>query len=405
MDIQYTAKARNGATSSGVLSAESLAEARQQLRDQGQFPLSLNRANVARTATPGRSLSIGRSRVTKTDLLMVTSQLSIMCRSGVDLAEALQNVAQQCSKPALKQALDDVYRDVAEGLPVSVALKKQSHLFGDAYVASVGAGEASGTLVSVLGRLADLLRNEIRLTNALRSILAYPIVLTGVSMVVVAVLILFVLPQFADVFRKVGNPPPPLTQFLLDSAELIRHQGLVLGGILAGAIIVAFQFRLTETARRYWDGFVLNAAVVRGATRSLLTGRTFRLLGAMLQSGIPLLEAIRLCRSSVRNRLFRELFDSLEHNVVNGMGIAEVLSAAPFVPSGAAQMAATAEKSGKLGEIMHSIGEFYEDDGERQLHQLVKLIEPAIIVVMGVIVAFVVLSVILPLLDISTSSS
>jgi type II secretory pathway component PulF len=142
--------------------------------------------------------------------------------------------------------------------------------------------------------------------------------------------------------------------------------------------------------------------VVGGATSAICTGRTFRLMGVMLMSGVPLVDAIRLCRLASRNRLFRELFDDVESDVLHGEGLGRRLLASPILPAGAAQMVATAERSGKLGEVLKMVGEYFEDEGERRLREVVKIIEPAVIVLLGVVVAGVALSVVLPLLDVST---
>ena len=403
MHFEYKAKQTTGQVVAGTIAATSQVEAHRQLREQELFPLSLQPQTKTGTNQAKSSFRIG-SGVKKADLLMLTSQLSIMCQSEIDLAEALQHVASQCTKPALKKILDEVYRDVSSGKPVSEALSKHTRIFGEAYVASIAAGEASGTLTEVLGRLADLLKNEIRLRSTVSSALAYPIVLSGVAFIVLAALVFFVLPQFADVFTNLGAEAPPATQMLMDSAKIIRDYFLVIGVVFVVAVLSVFRFGFTDRASRHWDGVILHNALLRGATRSLLTGRTFRLLGTMLQSGIPLLESIRLCRSSVKNRVYRGLFDAMERDVLNGEGIGQALAAASFVPAGAVQMATTAERTGKLGPVMQSVGEFYEDDGERRVQQLAKLLEPVIIVVMGAVVAGVVLAVMLPLLDVSTMS-
>jgi type II secretory pathway component PulF len=149
----------------------------------------------------------------------------------------------------------------------------------------------------------------------------------------------------------------------------------------------------------------LNNVVSRRAVRPLLLGHTFRLLSAMLQSKVPLLDAIKLCEKSVANIYYRELFQRLAQEVEVGHKIADTLSATPFIPPSAAQMVQTAERSGKLGEILETVGLFYEEEGERQLQKMVKLLEPVIVVFMGSIVATVVASVVLPLLDVSTVSS
>ncbi len=343
-------------------------------------------------------------RVRKTDLLMVTSQLSIMCAADIDLAEALRSVARECRHPVFQETLNEIYEDVSHGLSASAAIQKHRHIFGEAYVASVAAAEASGSVTQVLPRLAEMLRNEIRLQSGLAAVAAYPVVLCGVAGIVLTVLVFFVLPQFSEVFETLGRPAPPMTALLLDTAQLLRANVLWIVGGLVMAGVGLSQVVRSDAACRYLDNVLLNGPFVKNATRALLTGRTFRMMGTMLQSGVPLLEAVQMCRTSVRNRLFRELFHDLETDVVNGNGVGAVMRQAEFIPPGAAQMIATAEQTGKLGDVMELIGEFYEEEGERLVRGAVKLLEPAIIVVMGVVVAGVVLSVILPLLDVSTIS-
>lgn len=402
MLFQYTAKTTAGVTSSGVLEAESPSVLRQLLRDKGMFPLSMKPA--AKGAAGGKKsggFSLSK-KVPKRDLLMFTTQLVILSRSGVELAEALQISRDQCTNPKLRTALEQVYNDLSDGLSVSAALRRQSHIFGEAYVAGVMAGEASGQITEVLNRLADMLRNEIRLQSTLRAALSYPMVLMGVSVLVVAALIGFVLPQFSKVFESMEISPPAMTQMLLAvSSGFQEHVFLYSGGIVA-AIVALVRLWPTPSFRRYRDKLALNLMLVKDVTRALNVGRSFRLLGTMLQSGVPLLDGLQLCGKTIGNSIYRELFDHLQQEVLSGRGIGVTLAGTPFVPSGAAQMVLTAEKAGRLGNVMQMVGEYYEDDGERRLQELAKLLEPAVIVVMGAIVAVIVASVMLPMLDISS---
>lgn len=345
-----------------------------------------------------------RTSVNKSDLLVITTQLSIMCQSGVDLAAALNSIATECRHVGLKRILAAVSNDVNSGVSASVALGKHASTFGEAYVASIAAAEASGTLVAVLQRLCDLIKNEIRMRNAIRSVIAYPIVLTMVAGIVISALVFFVLPQFSKVFQNMGRPAPPFTQLLLDGATLLRSQIHWLAAVVAVVGFGLFQLSRTEQARRYFDHLVLHAPLLREATRSLLTGRSFRLLGTLLESGVPLLNALRLCRSAVKNRLFLELFDNLDREVTNGRGMSTEVSRSEFVPPGAAQMVATAERTGRLGNVLQLIGSHYEEEGEQLIKSAMKVVEPAVIVVMGVVVGGVVMSVMLPLLDVTTGA-
>lgn len=408
MEFAYKAKSGFGETSTGLLEAESPLDARKQLRDQGLFPMSVSKSSHASSAVKTTSTSSSKSwslgaKVSRLDLLTMTSQLSIMCKSGIDVAEALQNVGDQCEKPVFRDALQEVYRDVSDGEAVSAAMRKRPKIFDDTYVASIAAGEISGQLPEVLERLSKLLSNEIRLRSTIRTALSYPMVLTAVSSMVVMALIFFVLPQFAEVFQGMDMPAPFLTQILLDLSENLRSYWWIWGTVSVAGVVTLIRLRTTPAVRRYWDGALLNWILLKTMTQSLYIGRSFRLVGTMLQSGVPLLEAIQMCRTAINNCHYRILFDQMETEVINGKGVGRTLLESSFVPKGAAQMVSTAERTGRLGTVMETVGEFYEDDGERRLIELTKYLEPAIIVCMGVVVAAIVLSIMLPIFDFSTA--
>jgi type II secretory pathway component PulF len=402
MRYTYRAKSIRGETTSGVLAADTLALAQQQLRQQGLFPLSLSPAAEKAAGPRSFSLPLGRRRVSRKDLMGLTSQLAIMTKAGIDVAGAIKSLSRQCPNPALKAALEGVHQDILSGKPVSAALKNQGRVFGEAYVASVAAGEASGRLAEVLARLAAMERTELKQRATRRALMVYPIVLAGVSVLVILGLMFFVLPQFAGVFDRFGMTLPTVTQVMLAvSHELRCRWWLWLGGIV-GAMFGFAAWRNSPSGKSAWDRLMVNGAVIRNITRSLTTGRAFRLLGIMIESGVPLIEALRLTRSSIGNSVFRDLFGRLEQDVLNGRPLAEALAAAPFVPNGATEMVSTAERTGTLGMVTQVIGEFYEEEGETRLRELATMIEPLVIVVMGVVVAAVVLSVMLPMFEFAT---
>lgn len=402
MQISYTAKTLRGETSAGVLDADTLALARQTLRERGLFPLQLVPASEARAPIQVARQSFFKQRVTKPELMLLTSQLVIMCRAGVDLPEALQNVSTTCRNATLKQALQELYQNVAAGLSFSAAMKKQAHIFGEAYVASIAAGEASGKVPEVLTRMADMLNNEIKLQTTVKAAMTYPLVLLGVCVIVIAALLLFVLPNFERVFEDMGVKPPASTQMLLSlSGQLRRNIGMWIGLSIAAGLL-GYKLLWTETVRRSCDNLALRVAVLGEVLQSLVAGRIFIMLGTMLQSGVPLIQSLQLCRSAIRSLSYRKLLDDMQEEVLNGRGIGRVLNRATFVPAGVAQMVGTAEQSGKLGVVMQLVGEYYESEGQRRIQELAKLLEPLIIIVMGVVVAFVVASIMLPMLDIST---
>jgi type II secretory pathway component PulF len=401
MNYAYKAKTAEGQVTAGVIAADSPAQVRQRLRERGLFLLSVERG---RAAAPAAARSAWRSRITRRDLMNLTSQLAIMTRSGIDLAGALESVARKSPKLSVRRTLEGVRGDIAAGKSVTAALKARCEVFGSAYVASVAAGEAAGRLPEVLARLAQVLRGELRLAAALRALLAYPVLLAGVSALVMAALVLFVLPQFADVFRQLEMPLPALTRALLAVSGALRSQLWLWGGLLAALLAGGVFFARSEAGRQAWDHAVLHLPVLRSVTRPIHAGRVCRMLGMLLESGVPLLESLRLARASVQNRLYRTLFDQLEHEVLNGRDLSPLLAAAPFIPDSAAEMISTAERTGTLASVTQVLGEFYEEEGETRLRDLAAVLEPAIIIVMGLLVACVVLSVMLPMFDFSAAS-
>jgi type II secretory pathway component PulF len=219
---------------------------------------------------------------------------------------------------------------------------------------------------------------------------------------VLAALVFFVLPQFAEIFADFETPLPVMTQALIAVAYELRGRfwlwGMVAMGVGAGTML----FLKSGRGRRMWDRFVINVRLLRDVTRSLLVGRAFRLLGTMLDSGVPLVDGLKLVRSSVRNSLVRDAFAAIEDDVLNGRGMASSLLSAEVVPDTAAEMISTAERTGSLALVANLIGEYFEEEGESRLRTLVAMLEPAIIIVMGALVAFVVLSVMLPMFDLAT---
>lgn len=401
MQFVYTAKSKLGDIQSGHITAADVEAAKRALREQSLFPIDIRKkvVNSPLKAFFGRR---ERGALSKRDLLSVTTQLAIMTRSGVDLASAFHSLSNQCSNPAVRSILAQVHKDVTGGKSISDAMFAQAAVFGDAYVASVAAGEAAGKLPEVLGRLSQFQRTEMRVRATVRTLLAYPTLLTGVSSLVVFGLVTFVLPKFVDIFGQFDITLPMITQIIVAMSDVMRQHLYIWLPLVLAAIVGLIASRNFDAGRRKWDYAMLNVPILRDITRAFYIGRTFRLLGLMIESGVPLLEGLKLTRNSVRNMLYKKLFDDLEESILNGRGLAASLISAGFVPAVAAEMVLTAERTGTLGMVTELMGEHYEEEGESKLREMATLLEPLIIVVMGVIVATIVMAVMLPMFDIAT---
>lgn len=345
----------------------------------------------------------GGPKVANRELVNMTTQMAIMMRAGVDMASALQSLARQCKSPALRAVLNDVHESVLGGSSVSESMSQYPRVFNETYVASITAGEASGRLPDVLGQLAELLRNELRLKNSIRTMLAYPILLSSVSGLVLLALLVFVLPKFAEIFSDFESPLPVVTQMLIGLSYELRTRFWLWVPVFLGCAGGAYAFKRSQMGQVLWDRVTINAPVLRDVTRALLIGRVCKLLGIMIDSGVPLLDSLRLARSSVKNSLYRDLFDQLEDDVLNGRGLATALLDSEFVPGAASEMVVTAEKTGTLGMVTQMIGSHFEEEGEAKLKEVVALLEPAITVAMGLLIAVIVMSVMLPLFEMSSA--
>jgi type II secretory pathway component PulF len=412
MKFQYLAKDRQGNSIEGQFEGENALAVRQKLRAQGLFALSVvsmdsSYAGFAslRTKTGTTAVRPTRLRGVKgSDLIVSLSQLSIMCQSGDDLAEALKTVANQCQSPRLKQVLLDIYQDVSQGLKFSAAVERHPNVFNESLVAALAAGEQAGRIVEVLERTTRMMRKDQNLRSSVASMLMYPAVLCSITLLVICAMLFFVLPQFASIFRDMDRAVPPLTNLLLSFGSGLRENWIIVASLFGASIGLGIALRKNPQIRNFLDHAILHFAVVKNSARALITGRVFRLLGTMLENGVPLLESVRLCRNATSNSLFQSMFDSVEQKILQGERMSETLVLATFLPPGAAHMISTGERTGQLPTVLQSVGEYFEDEGERKLRTLVKMLEPAIIVGLGGVVALVVMSIVLPLLDVTTAS-
>ncbi|WP_425397162.1 type II secretion system F family protein [Aeoliella sp.] len=367
------------------------------------------------TAKPKREVALPRSvpqsvartskrqpRVPERDVVNLTSQLAIMIRSGVDIASALSSASRQCRRPVLGEVLNEVRDAVLGGQAFSEALKRYPKIFSPAYVATVAAGEASGHMADVLDQLAELERSHLRLMRTIRGLLVYPVLLATVSMGVIGVLLVFVLPRFSQLFTDYEMSLPWLTEMLIVVADQLRLRWWLWLPLAVAGVAGLVAIPSTAAGRRFRDRMFLTLPMLGDVTKTLLIGRSCRLIGMLMESGVPLLDSVQLARESSNNSLYKEVFLQVEDAVVNGRTFAGALAASAYIPDAATEMLTTAEQSGKLGEVSRMVGSYFEDEGEARARQIVTALEPMITVGMGIIVATVVLAVMLPVFDLSS---
>ena len=342
--------------------------------------------------------------MSKSRVLLVLNQLSVMSQNGVDLAEALGNVAQFCSDKRLARSLTEIHHAVSSGSTLSGAIAMYGHYFPPTLAPMIAAAEATGEVPETLGKVVDRMRGELEMRGTILGAMIYPMILIGASGIVMSALILGVLPQFSKVFASMGRPVPMSTRLLLDFGDCCRTYWM----FIVPAVLAAFG-TLVAMRRHPWirnpiARFFMYGPMISSAYRPLATGRNFRTIAGMVRNGVPLLQAVRLTRRATNDRYWHALLGHVEAKLIDGLPASSALAGIDFLPPEAMQMMATGERTGRVGEVLEDIGSFYEQEGGRKLKRLVVALEPVIILIMGVIVAGIVMSVMLPLLDVSTMS-
>lgn len=343
----------------------------------------------------GRPLPLGT-------LLLAINQLAVMNQNGIDIAEAVDTVSRHCKHVRLADQLSRIHVALTEGRSLSAAIA----IHGEGFPASVSpmlaAAESSGTLPQTLKRITEMLRSEMQLRATIVSALIYPVILVSASMLVLTAMMLGVIPQFAKVFESLGKPVPPSTQTLLWIGLTCRaHWPWIIGTMLV-TVVSGVSFRRHPILVGPFHAFLMHGPIIRDAYRPLMTGRIFRAIASMVAGGVTLLESVRLAHRATSDPYWRTLLEDVIQNLLQGSRASESMKEVDFLPPEAAQLMATAERTGRVSDVLEDVGLFYEEDASRRIKRLVAALEPVIIMVMGVLVAGIVMSVMLPMLDVTT---
>lgn len=335
-------------------------------------------------------------------ILLTLNQISVMTNNGVEVADALQSASQNCGHLGLSDALQKIHYSVAAGSSLAIAFEQHGVGFPSSMPAVLAAAEASGSVPESISRVVEQMRAQLQIKATLTGALIYPVILTAVSLFVMSALVLGVLPQFREVFASLGKPVPTSTAYLLATGDIVRNHFIWIALFGSLGIVAMWKCRTTTALRKPIFQFLLHAPVIRNAYRPLVTGHVFRTMASMILGGVPLLDSVRLTRRATVDPAWNDLLGDMENHLIDGKSPSSVLAHSTFLPPEAAQMMSTGERTGRVGEVLEDIGGYYEEEAIRNLKRLIVAIEPAIILVMGLMVAGIVLSVMLPMLDITT---
>lgn len=396
----YTEK---GKASSGMIDAVSIREAKLKLRSQGVF-VSTIAEEAHGLAHPLKDISIRGllGRVGMEDLTVTTRQLSTLIGASIPLVDALSALYEQTDSPAMKKTIAQVRDSVNEGLSFADALEQHKRVFPELYVNMVRSGEASGALDVVLLRLAEFMEGQHRLRAKIGAAMVYPAVLLLICVVVLLYLLTAVVPKVVGMFESMKQTLPLPTRILIAISSFLSWTWwMIIIGIVAAVVLVA-RWRKTDNGAYKFDKFRLNFPVYGSIYKKVSVARFARTLGTLLSSGVPIIESLRIVKTVVQNKIIEISIENSIAEVMDGSSLAAPLKKSGVFPPILVHMISVGEKSGSLEEMLMKAAESYESDVETTVAGLTSIIEPLMIVIMGTLVGFVVLSILLPMLEMST---
>jgi type II secretory pathway component PulF len=324
-----------------------------------------------------------------------------MVEIGTPLNVGLSSIAKQIKNPMFKKVITDVVDDVEAGTLLSDALGRYPHLFSDVYVSLVKAGENSGELKDMLDRVVIVQEKQEKFMDTIKKATTYPLILCGVSVTVVIFLLTFVFPRFAVLFEEIKDILPASTKFLLYLSNSIRSSWL-LAAIVAG-ISVGGVYTLAKSTKGklFLDTLKMTLPLLKNIFIRIYLVQMMRTLGFLMNCNVPLMEALRITRGGVNNLIFVRFIDQTAINLEEGRGLALAFTDSAFIPESAKQIVKTGEETQNVAKVMLRLSDYYEGEIDDQLKKFATIIEPALLIVMGVVVGGIVMSLILPIFKLS----
>lgn len=397
----WKARDPSGNLLSGATAAASAQEVASRLRSEGKVVLGVQPGATTEAMTRRASRSGGRS-VPRAEILEFSRQIAVMLDAGVSLTEALEAFSRQSETMRIAREVDAIRHEVAEGEPLSAAFARRRRTFPPVATGLMRAAEAVGDLPGMFARLADWIGREQRIVRQVRAALAYPAVLAVVGTAITVFLVTAVLPRFEAIYAQRSAELPALTEFVLSVGRFISGDWIIW---FPGALLIAMMallMRESDAMLRLRERGRFDIPVFRGVCRPAEIGRAFRTWSILLSAGVPLLDAVSICRDLSPWRRWGLFWDEVEKSVRDGRGVAEALQESPLVSPSAKAMVAAGERGGRLPETLGIIADAADEDLDAAVKRTSTLVEPLAIVVLGSVVGVVAIALLLPVFRMSS---
>ena len=357
------------------------------------------RATKIAPASSGIQLNFFNKKIDQIQVSIFTRQFSVMIDAGLPLVQCLEILSKQSDEPAFGEILEGVRRDVEGGSTLADAMRQHDAAFTELYCNMVAAGEAGGILDVILRRLSEYLEKAVKLKAAVRSASIYPLIIISVAGVVVFIILWKVIPTFAGLFSGLGAQLPMPTRIVVAASNFVAGYSMfVIGGGIA-LFFAARQYYRTDTGERVLDNIVLRSPVIGMIMRKIAVARFCRTLGTLVASGVPILDGLEITAKTAGNRVVKDAVMETRKSIEAGKSIAKPLEGTRVFPPMVTQMIAVGEETGALDTMLSKIADFYEDEVDTAVENLMSLLEPVMIVFLGVVIGGIVVSMYLPMFD------
>lgn len=388
----WTGRTRDGKRQKGELIAKSKDEAISTLRRQNILVTSVN----ARTKGLNLNLSF-KSKVNDKNIVVFTRQFATMIDAGLPLIQCLDILSKQTENKTFAASINEIRQDVEAGSTYADALRKHTHVFSDLYVNMVAAGETGGILDTILNRLSKYIEKSMKLKRQIRAALVYPSTIVAVAVIVIVVLLVWVIPIFSKMFTEFGGVLPAPTRMVIGASNFMQHNILMIAGIFGAIVFALRRYYKTQNGKRTVDRLALHLPIFGMLIRKVAVAKFTRTLGTLISSGVPILDGLEIVAKTAGNKVVEEALYVTRQSISEGKTLAEPLEQTQVFPPMVVQMIAVGETTGALDAMLSKIADFYDEEVDSTVGNLTALLEPMLMIFLGVVIGFIVVAMYLPI--------
>ncbi len=395
--FEWKGRTRAGGNQEGVLLADSRDAAVAVLRRQQIQVVNIREKGREFKLLPRMPMNVSRKRIA-----IFTRQFSVMLDAGLPLVQCLEILGNQEENATFAQIINDVRNDVESGMSIADSMKKHPKAFDNLFVNMVAAGEAGGILDVILQRLSAYIEKAVKLNSQVKSALMYPVAVMLIAALVVFIILWKVIPVFAQLFSGLGGEMPMLTRVVISASNFVGRYAIFMAPLLFAGFIAIQRYHKTHRGRRVLDGLMLKIPIIGMLLRKIAVARFCRTLATLTASGVPILDGLEITAKTAGNAIIEDAVMAVRKSVEEGKTISEPLADTKVFPAMVVQMINVGEQTGALDQMLSKIADFYEDEVDTAVEGMMKLIEPLMITVLGVVIGTIVAAMYLPLYSILT---